>query len=539
MPPSPLSRPEEIGTAVEGVEPKVESDFVRGAQRFALKHSASAAAAARLAQAELASGNRTAAVIAAKRALDLMKKAPDGAGALAVVQVLVGCERFDLAERAIKGITEPTVQAIVRARLLIERGDLSAALEILDGIDTVEGLTARGWLLLETGRFADAVRVLRRALRKGGPTPPLLTNLGYAHAALGARRKAIAETMQAQVLAPASELIGFNLAAYFIADGDEERALAEIVRLREHHPTHLKLTIAEADVHLRADEAERAHRILRRARTSTLWATAPADELAELTASLTFVEWRLGQRSIADARQKVVAELARTGYKNLDITALLPALMRTRADADELARVVERIRAANPGVELGSLDTHLALLRCDFLRATEYAVAWSEEDIFNSHAAAAAVYLLVDVCGDFERAIAIGRVALRRAGHTDPLVNNVAYALSLSGHLAEARALLPTDSGESVFLTATSALVDVLTGDLERGVAGYDRAIELAKRAARTDPDLPAYVLLNKQLALVRAGVCDAEELRGELPPEWEERPHFVLFRQMAARECA
>src|SRR5207248_2163937 len=102
----------------------------------------------------------------------------------------------------------------------------------------------------------------------------------------------------------------------------------------------------------------------------------------------------------------------------------------------------------HPEVVFHRLIVQRHVLGLEFDDATEAAIAWSDADIFNSVAAGTAVYLLADARGDFERAIEIGREALKRNPHASQLVNNVAYALALAGQLNEARNLLAADSND-------------------------------------------------------------------------------------------
>ena len=183
--------------------------------------------------------------------------------------------------------------------------------------------------------------------------------------------------------------------------------------------------------------------------------------------------------------------------------------------------------------------THVAILRCDFGEAAELAAKWAQDEIFNPHAAGIATYLLADYVGDFDRAIKIGRDALQIAGSTDQLINNLAYALALAGRTAEARDLLPEDL-DDVYLIATAGLIDILDGEIERGIAGYDRAYELAKRLPSIDDaddsDLPARVVLNKEIALRRAHHVTGITAELELPSDWAEHPYLVLAKEVAER---
>lgn len=516
----------------------VEPSFILAARAFDAVHRHSAAAAVRLAQAEQAVGRTEAAVAAALRALDLSRNEPSAATTLAAVQVLIHSDQAEAAERALARVADGHLHALLQARLLIQRGDLKGALETVGELDTIEALTMRGWLALELRVFSEAVHLFREALRLGGLNPTVLVNLGYAHAALGARRKAIRETKEAQALAPANLMIGLNIVGYHLADGDFDVALRQVRRLREHAPEEIRLAFAEADVHLMAGDVTRAEATLRRARTSALWVSADRFERAELAANLAFLEWRLGRRAREDAKRVVLDELERTDYEALPITALLTALMRTTDEANELSTVCERLAEKHPRDKLYPLRTQLAFLRLDFDEAVQVAVEWAEEEILNPHAAGVAVYLLADIAGDTEAAVSLGRTALGSAGHTEELVNNVAYALALAGELDEADRLLPSDTADSIFMTATRALVDILRGRTERGISGYERAHALA--ADGKDPELPQLVRANKMLALYRAscrGQLDLGDVQLELPSDWQSRPHVALIRHVAERE--
>jgi len=246
----------------------------------------------------------------------------------------------------------------------------------------------------------------------------------------------------------------------------------------------------------------------------------------------------LGRRDREDAKRVVLDELERTDFEAFPISALLPALMRTSDEASELASVCERLAERHHDESLYALRTQLAFLRLEFDEAARLAASWAADEILNPHAAAVAVYLLADVEGDLDSALALGRTALARAGHTQELVNNVAYVLALAGKLSEADQLLPRETGGSVFLTATRALVDILAGRIEEGIKGYDRAYELATK--HSDPDLPQLVLANRQLALYRAskrGLVDLGDVTVMLPSGWETHPHFALVKWKAERE--
>jgi hypothetical protein len=217
---------------------------------------------------------------------------------------------------------------------------------------------------------------------------------------------------------------------------------------------------------------------------------------------------------------------------------MLAALARDGESAEGLDEAFDGLTAAHPGVVFHYLIVQRHTLRLEFEEATEAAVRWANEEIFNSVAAAPAVYLLVDVLADFDRALGIGRDAVKRNPAAAMLANNVAYALALSGHVAEAQRLLPPES-DDVYVTATKALVAYLSGDVEEGRTGYERARSLAlERGDEELADLVDYhALVYQSRALQARHAAEGRELVLEFPKDWEDKPQLVLLAHIAERE--
>jgi hypothetical protein len=250
------------------------------------------------------------------------------------------------------------------------------------------------------------------------------------------------------------------------------------------------------------------------------------------------VRWHARKATRQEAFAEVLAQLRRTEFKSLSIVNMVAALSRDLEDADALEEVFAAAGEAHPGVALYRLVVQRHMIRLEFEEATDAAVRWARDEIFNSDAAAMAVYLLTDVRADFDNALEIGRDALKRNPSAAMLVNNVAYALALSGHVAEARRVLPDDSN-NVFVTATKALVAYLSGDFEGGRAGYELAQRLAIEAGDTDlADLAGYhALVYEARALKAAHAQAGKELVLGLPKDWETKPQLVLLAHIAERE--
>jgi tetratricopeptide (TPR) repeat protein len=513
---------------------------VATSRALADEYGESPTAAARLAQAEQSIGEDERAIAAARRVLALVEKQPDTAATAAAIQVLIGSDSLDDAWRALELLPDSSVRGMLGARLAVHRGDLEAASEWLDELDGFDVLAMKGWLYLQRAEWPQAIHALRRAINASDrPTPGVLVNLGYAYAALGSLEKAVRATKQALLLNPDSHLITFNLVAFHRACGDFEAAEKEIKDLQQRHPHDLRIHFAEADLRLTAGDIQGAQKVLRRARTSSLWASAGTIQRAELVANLAFVAWRAGDQPRETARAIVIEELERTEYRSLEIASMLPSLMTSTDDADQLARLLSSLEETNPGQPLDFLPVHLASLRCDFDAATKLATDYARRDIFNPIAAAHAIYLLADVWGDYDTAIEIGYSTIKRVPSSAELRNNLAYVLALANRLREAREVLPDAIDESVYFSATAALIDLLSGRIDEGVAGYRHAHELAKKA--TDARLASLVMLNMLLAFHR--LVKRQPIEGvyfppiSLPPGWEHDPRFVLIARVVERE--
>jgi tetratricopeptide (TPR) repeat protein len=515
-----------------------EPGFVVRARALVEAAPASAIAHVRLAQAEQATGNDEAARAAALRALDIQDEM-DEAVILGAVQVLLSVGDADAAESTLAR-RDQLLNSPLGARLAIHRGELATALERLAGHDTYDALATRAWVQLELRQFTDAIRTLRLLLREADPTASALTNIGYAYAAVGSLPKAISATREAIQLDPQSLLIGLNLISYYRSAGDLTGATSELARLQKLYPTELKLAFVEADLRLKSEDVEGAQKVLRRARTSTLWISAPRDRRSELEANLAVLRWRRGDLTREDAKKVVLDQLEREEFANLAVVALLPWFFYRTDQVDELETLLRRLHLKHPRESFASLRLRLKLLEGHFEEAVVIAVDWASEAPFSSNAAAMAVYLLTEVDGDIDRAFALGLDALKRHPAADGLRNNVSYALAVSGRLDDAVRLLPRSVEHSVHLTATRALIDVLRGNVDAGLRGYELAHQMA--IGQGNQDLAEMVLLNRALAILRAR-ASAElialpvPIEIELPNTWTTNPTLVLLKGLADQE--
>ena len=516
-----------------------EPAFVEAARELEAATPDSPAAVARLAQAELAAGNTDNARAVADRGATLALDAGDSAVGIAIVQVLAALGATREASDLLWKLPEGGGRSLLAARLAVQERDYVTAMECLKTSDSSEAHAALAWLAIQRKDYPAAISELRTALKLGVPAANILINLGYAYAALGMLERAVKTTLEARYLEPTNRHVSLNLATYLRALGRDEEEAAVIRELRDLYPEDVQFVFVEADFRLWQNDAAGALKTLTRARTSELWTKADLLSRAELEANLALLRWRVGKVSRSDAFEEVTRQLERTEFESIEIGRMLANLAHHPSDADVLDAALAALGERHPDVVLDEIVVQRHLLRLEFEEATSAAVRWANEEIFDASAAATAVYLLVDVSGDFQHALKIGRVALRRAPRSRQLVNNVAYALALAGELREARDLLGPGRRDDVHVTATRALVSMLEGEIEEGNAGYERARELALQEG--NEELAALVEYHRVVyeakALRQQSDTPNRRLVLVVPGDWENSPQLALLIMIARRE--
>jgi tetratricopeptide (TPR) repeat protein len=536
LPPPVLGSPREpIMRLAAPAETEIEeqTDFhLAQARELVERHSSSPAAWARLAQAELISGTPEAAIGAAQAALKHMPE-PDGGPALAASIVLAACGKAEEAEAGLRRLDVSQGPLVTfRAALAAERGDFDEALQLISRESSYEAHTLRAWIRLEQENYPEAIRWYRQALRIGGPSPAVLTNIGYAHAVLGQRERAVRDTQQALSLNPSERSrVGLNLFTYYLDGGESDRALKLVRALEEEAPRDIDLRFAEAHLHLSEGRLKDARRALRRARTS-LWAHLSEQEQAELVANVAFVDWRTEKRTKAEAIEQILDELKRIDYASVRIVEMLPTLLDRFSEAELFKRLLARTHQAHAEDPLYSLEMHAAVLEHRFEDATEISIAWAKSAPLTPAAASAATYLLTDAVGDPARAVEIGLPAARRMPGARALNNNVAYALALLGNPSQGRRLVPDDTLPQT--TATRALIALRLGAEDEAVDLYQQAFSRAKRSG--DSDLPALVSMYAETAIqLFAKRVQTEDLKFpklQTSEGWADQPRFeIAFR--------
>jgi tetratricopeptide (TPR) repeat protein len=503
----PVQMPQEI-PAEEG--PPV---YLLRAREAVAAYPHNALAYARLAQAAQAGNEMEEAIEAARRGLDLGLDQRQPAAVHATLLVLAASGHGADLVRLLDDRRCEFLPLGLRLRAAVLAKEHRAALSILSdqpgaGECTADGLSLLTWVHLERGEFEQAITVGRRAQARGAVGAVLYSNLGYAHAALGHLEKAIKLTRQAAALAPEHRGVGFNLARYLMLEGDMKGALAVLERLRPSERVDIQLALAMSGVMEGSGETEEARRLLQRVRASQEWALADTRHRAELVANLALLRMRTGRADSQSTLSAIRCALAECDYESLSIGYLLSNLLVRLEQGGLLANVIDRLQSRHGPSGLHGMRMQLALLEHNGAAAVTFAKAWMEHEVLNPIACALATLLVSDVEGDFEQAARIGLGGLRRAPANMALINNTSYALAFAGDAAQAKQLLRRlgqQSRDRVEVVATGALVELLMGRVEEGLAGYRRAWQMA-RAADDEP-LADLVAANAALACHHAGL--------------------------------
>lgn len=528
--PEPLGAPSRAFDRVV-LEVAPEDDLVAGflaqARSLAERFADSGTALARAAQVELVIGDHDIALAFSRRALERASEQTDVPAMIAAGQVLLLAGEKDLAEELLLPLDAHTGVPTMLAQLAAERRDFPTALARLASDDSGPGRNVRGWLYILMRQFREAIRELRQA-SIDVPSPSAFVNLGYAHGALAQYDRAIRATQSATHLSPADRTAGFNLASYYILLGQFERARAELKRLSQYHPDEIGISFAIAEILVREANMQGALDELRRTRASQVaWGGDRVDR-AELSANITFLEFRLGLREERVVADRLERALRDTEYRSLGIARLLASVFTKSDAASRLDSLYFELLRVHPKEKLYEVATKLATLHRDFDNALALARAWVEDDPFNENGGVLATYLLSEVFQKHDEAAVVGLQLLPRFPASMLLANNTAYALLMCGRVPEARRILETDAGSSRCAEATAALLKLASGDVEDGLSGYERAAVLAE----TDGDVALAALIRYRLALIMADLDHRTRDSVGVPDGFQGDPRFGVVRQ-------
>jgi Flp pilus assembly protein TadD len=490
----------------DNVVEHLDGDLLQ-ARALSQTHSGSPTAQARLASSEFSFGHRLSALEAARRVLG--HDPVDAPALMVVASIFAALGEIAYAREAVNellaadtpDIGSRSAAAVLAARIAAHEGDPREALELLAQSDTQAALALKGALLVQVGRYHDAIRVLREALSDIPDDPDALGALGYAYAAVGSIGKAARAMRAAAALDPTDRSAGLNVAALLISQDQAADAVAVIDRLIGHHSHDIGLErSAAAAMHASGDTAG-ALRRLRRVKTSRAARNASAARRQELGLDILLLDTPPMARSEVFAA--AAAALRRCDYRSEGITRTLVATARTTKDLSTLETAYRELRKQDDAAALRFLESKVAFLRLEFDRCTEAAVEWAHHEPFSVDAHITATYMLSLHAGDYQQAAHLGRAGLRRGIQHDALRNNVAFALAMDAKPDEAALVLPDPTACEPAL-ATAGLIEMVRGDLDRGASLYE---DCARRLrGKGHHELADLVSIHRVLAEITAG---------------------------------
>lgn len=450
--------------------------FVLQARRLALQ-SPTAGALARLAKAELDAGNRVSSLGAARQVLDAPGRGADAAALIVATDVAMLCGDVELATRILASAESPQARratAVRAAALAAERNDIDHAIELLDSSWTTSDPCTwelRGLLQLKTSDFSGAINSLRKAIQAEVCSPDAHTNLAYAYASVGSMGKALRSAKTAFALAPSSRVAGVNLAAIYDIGQQHKAAISVIDRLLHFYPEDPHLHFGHAELTARVVGVGRALDELRRVRYSEWFRNVGDRHHAELDSLVAMFRLHKGEITRHEAFRVVLNASARADYRSEQIARQLGEVAGGFSEADDLEVAISLFAGHVDAADLFSARVTLASLRRDLSSARELLDEWAVADPGNPNVwATGSLVSLHDL--DFEQASRWAREGLRRFPSHPILLNNLAFALALGGHPAEARRI-PQAEPNSVMSQATSAAIDMAAGDIAGGRAKY------------------------------------------------------------------
>lgn len=510
----------------------------------------SPAALARLAQAELAAGSIENAVDAAVQCIALAKQSASGPGdtydigsVFGSVKVLIHCGRRDRISDMLSTFPSHPLLVKVKADLAADARDWMGAMSLLNDISSPEAHSLRGYLYLQLGKPEQALKQLRGAVQSLPSDAKVLMNMAIAFWRLGSSKKAVRFARQAYAVMPGDSEMLLSMLGFLIATGQTDAASREMERLRRAGVVQTpNLLVMRAKISLERNEVARGKALLNQA-MHEYRRLGDKGRAAELQGNLTMLRLATAELSGDSARAEIKKALSRNPDSSV-LIAIFADLLDTVTMARQLRPYVMSL-PNDPTDHLAlSARTRLAYLECRFDDASELSHQWSEADHFSVRAATLDFMLKAQVFDDFETAANLAIRALARFRWDPRLANEAAYVLALAGRANVARRALKQVTHWTSILKATSGLVEISDGNIDKGLRLYREAASLADHDADGQV-VRALMTLHQTSALHRLGVLSTEnrmELLAkalppiELPEDWEVSPQFRLLYDVARR---
>ncbi len=377
-----------------GDPPASDPGYIKQAAALAATHPTSVVAWARLAQAEEARGNLSAARESAQRAVECAGASSEVAGTAAAA---ILARTVASIEPAFFDRFDSPVARIHGASAALEQSDYASAIARLEGIASPAASVLRGFAFLNTGDPARAVAEYRAARRSGRHSLDVLINEGVALSRLGSFVKAERITRQAIERAPTNTTASYNAARYRLQLGDRSGAAAVLDRLSAARPADMRASLYRAWMHADRD-AGAALRILADAKTRH-WGRADPITQCDVTSSIAYLRCDAGRLSKELAKATIWAALRGVSFRSPDSVRLLLKLLEHRRDAAQTDALLAEAGDALDRPNRGIVESTGHLLRGELDDALRTALEAHADDPGNEWGTAAtAAFLLGEVC---------------------------------------------------------------------------------------------------------------------------------------------
>jgi tetratricopeptide (TPR) repeat protein len=502
-------------------------------------------ATSRYAQVLLTAGRPEAAAAAAAEALELRSEdSPfENAAVFVAARILAILGRTEEAERALQSLPPNGPWVLLSAAIAERNGNVESALVRTSNATTADALAYKGYLKLRIGRPQEALGLFRESSRGAGLSPSLLVNESIAFALLGSPKKAVKAAKQAVALAPFDRAVSFNLAHHLRASGVPGSALDELARFTQTQGNDALIASAKAQILVDMGEVSRALRELRRA-TSHTDDPDTSPQQGQLRANISVLLWATGKINRVACVQNIMAEIEKCG-PDVALVTILASMTVRRADLAPILQLVDVLAINHPEEQLRELRWRLAYGLGNYKDAANLCISWASTSPLDPRALASEVVQIGQSLDDYERASETGLEYLRRFPHETVLANNIAFALAFARRFDEAEKVLLPFEVEDVYLTATRGLIELGRGRVAEGLAGYDRAAEIAREHdGRSEEIQPFMDVMRAQetLAIFHFGLEGSELIPPDLkyisaPEGWEDdlrvRPLIDLAKRL------
>ena len=401
--------------------------------------------------------------------------------------------------------------AIDVAHSIIEHGKVQSNIELPNKIPEFEeraGALIKG-LTDQENKTKARIGLLRRQIHNHCYNPILYCELSRCYATLGYNKKAEQYMDYAVYLAPQSRYIVRNAVRLYIHVKEIGKAKRVIFNsgLINNDPW-----IISAEIALESLFGKNSRYVLK-GRQLVFSGDISAFSCSELCFSICNVDREYGKR-------KDVRKMFYRGIEDPNDNSLAQAAFFAKNDNDfnvDLAKF-DNLKHKNEADMRKSFGTG------DYEGAFISSLLWMQDYRFEHRPIEYAFIISCDFLKKYDYAISIIKKSLE-ANPKDPVaVNNLAYALGLSGHTNEAEQALSTidikkipkeNNQNYICLAATWGLVEYRKGEIDAGREMYNLAIQAAKKLG--DDNLIVKARLNMIREEIRSSNVVDEKLLNEM----------------------